>query len=100
MKGIDAEHYLLEVELLRDKVPDFSRYPFCLPAVSKLTSLRLHPAVISHEAEAKRVGVGDGGLTHQRVNHRDLGLFDEPDQDLPCGGKADSSPGDDQRPLR
>jgi predicted ATPase len=45
MKSIDASHYLLEVKLLRDKVPSFERYPFSIPAIRNLHSLEFHPAV-------------------------------------------------------
>jgi predicted ATPase len=45
MKAIDAEHYLLEICLLRDKVPSFDEYPFSLPAIQKLETLEFHPAV-------------------------------------------------------
>ncbi len=44
-KSIDAKHYLLDVRLLRDKVPSFDEYPFSLPAVRNLDSISLHPAV-------------------------------------------------------
>lgn len=43
--GIEAKHYLLEIRLLRDKVPSFDVYPYSLPAVRHLTTLALHPAV-------------------------------------------------------
>ena len=39
------KHYLHRVELLRDEVPDFGIYPFCLDAVRELTALELHPKV-------------------------------------------------------
>ncbi len=42
---MDAQHYLLEVRLLRDELPSFEEYPFCLPAVAHLRSIELHPAV-------------------------------------------------------
>lgn len=45
MKAVDAEHYILEAQLLRDKVPSFDRYPFALPAVAKLDKITFHPAV-------------------------------------------------------
>jgi predicted ATPase len=45
VKTIAANHYLLEVGLLRKKVPKFSEYPFSLPGVSNLKSLKMHPAV-------------------------------------------------------
>ena len=37
--------YVRSVELLRDKVPDFKKYPFNIPAVRHLESLPLHPKV-------------------------------------------------------
>lgn len=37
--------YLRAVRLRRDEVPSFREYPFDLPAVRNLRSLRLHPAV-------------------------------------------------------
>lgn len=45
MRAIDAEHYILDVQLLREKVPSVDRYPFSLPAIEKLDSINLHPAV-------------------------------------------------------
>lgn len=45
VKAIDAEHYVLEARLLREKVPSFEQYPFSLPAVSKLDKIAFHPAV-------------------------------------------------------
>jgi len=37
--------YLSEVQLKRDAVPSFKKYPFSLPAVRHLRSLELHPSV-------------------------------------------------------
>jgi predicted ATPase len=45
MRTLDARHYLTSVQLLRERVPSFTEYPFCLPAVRNLTELALHPAV-------------------------------------------------------
>src|SRR6187402_793317 len=45
MSSLDAEHYLLDVRLRRDRVPSFDVYPFCLPAVKELGTLKLHPKV-------------------------------------------------------
>jgi predicted ATPase len=45
MKAFEAEHYLLEARLLRETVPSFEAFPFCLPAVRNLDSLVLHPSV-------------------------------------------------------
>ena len=45
MKAYLAKHYLLEVNLLRERVESFDLYPFMLPAVRHLDSIELHPAV-------------------------------------------------------
>lgn len=45
VNAIDAEHYLLEVKLKRERVPSFERYPFSLPVVRNLHALELHPNV-------------------------------------------------------
>ena len=44
-EGINAQHYLLEAELSRDGFPASEEYPFCLPIVKHLTTLKCHPAV-------------------------------------------------------
>ncbi len=41
----NQNHYLLDVRLLRDRVPCFDTFPFSLPAVRNLDSLVLHPCV-------------------------------------------------------
>jgi predicted ATPase len=38
-------HYVREVCLLRERVPSFDEYPFCLPALRHLDRLPLHPKV-------------------------------------------------------
>ena len=45
MRVLDAEHYLLDVKLRRERVPSFERYPFSLPVVRSLHTLELHPKV-------------------------------------------------------
>jgi predicted ATPase len=45
MKVFEAKHYLIELRLLREKVPSFDAFPFNLPAVRSLERLVLHPAV-------------------------------------------------------
>ncbi len=40
-----SEQFIIDVKLKRDKVEDFSEYPFCLPAIKQLHSVALHPAV-------------------------------------------------------
>jgi predicted ATPase len=45
VKAVDAEHYILEAWLLRDKVRSFDRYPYTLPAIAKLDKITFHPAV-------------------------------------------------------
>lgn len=42
---IDFNQYIRGIELLREKINDFSRYPFCLPVVKSLDHLELHPGV-------------------------------------------------------
>jgi len=37
--------YLLQLELLRDRIPDFNQFPFNLPAVRGLSTLPFHPKV-------------------------------------------------------
>ncbi len=45
MRGLDAEHYLLDVTLRRERVSSFDAYPFSLPVVRNLHTLELHPKV-------------------------------------------------------
>ena len=45
MHAFNAEHYVLEVKLRREKVASFDFYPFSLPAIRNFNSLDLHPAV-------------------------------------------------------
>ncbi|MEE9342202.1 MAG: AAA family ATPase [Gammaproteobacteria bacterium] len=45
MRGVDATHYLLEARLLRDKVPSFDKYPFSLPVINNLETIKFHPKV-------------------------------------------------------
>src|SRR5688500_15972728 len=45
MKTLDADHFLLDVRLLRDRVPSFDAYPFSVPPVRALDTLTLHPDV-------------------------------------------------------
>lgn len=45
MDLLKDKHFLSSVQLLRDAVPSFSDYPFCLTAVSSLETLTLHPSV-------------------------------------------------------
>jgi predicted ATPase len=35
--------FLLDLHLLRDRIPSFASYPFCLPAVRQLQTLAFHP---------------------------------------------------------
>ena len=44
MNIIDSDQYLAAVELKRENV-SFDRYPFSLPVIKTLTSLKLHPKV-------------------------------------------------------
>jgi predicted ATPase len=75
--------YLRSVVLLREKVPDFARYPFCIPALRSLEALPLHPQVTflvgengsgkSTLLEALAVAAGfnaEGGSQHFRFATR------------------------------
>lgn len=45
MRAINAKHYLLDLTLNRDKVPDFSTYPYFIPALRNLVRIEFHPNV-------------------------------------------------------
>jgi predicted ATPase len=45
MPAAAVEPFLRSVQLLRDQVPDFGRYPFNIPVVKGLGELELHPRV-------------------------------------------------------
>jgi predicted ATPase len=45
MGALVGEHYVLAVEIRRDKIASFDQYPFSLSVVRNLGSLELHPAV-------------------------------------------------------
>jgi predicted ATPase len=45
MNSLDAQHYLLDIKLRRDRIPPFNTYPFSLPAIKELGTLKLHPKV-------------------------------------------------------
>ena len=40
-----AGPYLVQVELLRDRMPSFEAFPFCVPAIRHLQSMPFHPQV-------------------------------------------------------
>jgi predicted ATPase len=43
--GLQPKPYLREIALKRERVTDFARYPFCIPAVRHLDMLEFHPDV-------------------------------------------------------
>ena len=45
MKTNVYEPFITSLELLRDRVPDFDRYPYCIPALRNLHTLNLNPQV-------------------------------------------------------
>ncbi len=45
MRLQENNQYLRSIELQRDRVDSYSKYPFCLPAIRELSSLSFHPNV-------------------------------------------------------
>jgi predicted ATPase len=45
MRRKSDEPFVREIVLLRDRVRDWARYPFTIPAVNRLDTLALHPKV-------------------------------------------------------
>lgn len=45
MSPTNFNQYLRKIELCREKVDSFSRYPYCLSAVKNLSTLEFHPKV-------------------------------------------------------
>ncbi len=45
MRSFDAEHYVLEIKLRRDKIADKQAFPYTLPAIARLDTLEPHPKV-------------------------------------------------------
>ena len=45
MNALNAAHYVLQVKLLKEKIPSFDEYPFSLPVVNQLENLELHQQV-------------------------------------------------------
>lgn len=45
MNSINFNQYLREIKLCRERISYFSEYPYCLPAIKKLSSLKFHPKV-------------------------------------------------------
>lgn len=45
MEQTNINQYIRSVKLNRDKIPSFTQYPFCLPAIYNLSDLNLDPKV-------------------------------------------------------
>ena len=45
MKLLESNQYLRSIELKRDKIDSFSKYPLCLPIIKNLSNLNFHPKV-------------------------------------------------------
>ncbi len=84
--------YLIHLELLRERVPSFEKFPFCLPALRGLTQMPFHPKVTflvgengmgkSTLLEALALSVGlnpEGGSRNfrfsTRASHSDLDQY-------------------------
>ena len=83
MKLSQMEQYIRSIELNRQKVESFDRYPFNLPAIRTLTKLEIHPSVThivgengsgkSTVLEAIAVAMGfnpEGGTKNNRFSTR------------------------------
>src|SRR6058998_1277395 len=44
-QAIIQRSFVCAVRLERDRVPDFSKYPFCIPSIRHLDRLEFHPTV-------------------------------------------------------
>ncbi|MCB2298181.1 AAA family ATPase [Clostridium tagluense] len=42
---LECSQYLRSIQLNKNDIESFSKYPFCLPAIEKLSSLEFHPKV-------------------------------------------------------
>ncbi|MBW9155745.1 AAA family ATPase [Clostridium tagluense] len=42
---LECSQYLRSIQLKKNDIESFSKYPFCLPAIEKLSSLEFHPKV-------------------------------------------------------
>src|SRR5438093_13444975 len=51
MHSLRDQPFLVEVRLLRDKVPSWDQYPFNLPVTRSLETIAFHPRVTSLIAE-------------------------------------------------
>lgn len=45
MEGINIHQFLRRIELRKEKVESFEEYPYNLPAIKNLSTLKLHPKV-------------------------------------------------------
>jgi predicted ATPase len=89
MEPANAEQYILEARLLRDKVPSFGQHPFSLDVIRKFDTIKFHPKVTfivgengtgkSTLLEAIAIAYGfnpEGGTRNfsfsTRVSHSDL----------------------------
>ena len=99
MSQLLETRYLAAIRLKRDEVPDFSAYPFCIPALNGLKRLEFHPAVTflvgengagkSTLLEALAIKVGfnpEGGGRNfgfeTRASHSDLYKFLVPERSV------------------
>ena len=51
MTPATTQPFVSSVELVRERVPDFSDYPFCIPALRNLTTLEMNPRVTFFRSE-------------------------------------------------
>ena len=92
MKSFEQNHFVLSVSLKKDKIEDFSIYPFCLPLVANLNTVEFNPSVTfivgengsgkSTLLEALAISLGfnpEGGTKNfhfnTRTSHSDLNSY-------------------------
>jgi predicted ATPase len=86
MTSLTASHYLLDIKLRRDRVPNFETYPYSLPAIKELGTLKLHPKVtfIVGENGSGKSTLLEAIATAWGFNPEgDLRIYHRPDAPLP-----------------
>lgn len=76
---MQSNQYLRSIELKKDRVKSFLKYPFCLPAIKNLSSLDFHPKVTFIVGEN-----GTGQSTILEAVAAEYGVYDAKARSLRC----------------